>query len=109
MFDKNGDLSIVDGDEELVQSVSLTLQTRKGEFFLESEHGLVLDNLLGKVANATEAKEDIVEAISQETRIAAIESVIIADDRKQRTRSISLRLKKENGETLSVSEVSINA
>ncbi|WP_419882798.1 DUF2634 domain-containing protein [Peribacillus sp. B-H-3] len=109
VIDENGEFVMIEGDEELAQAVEETLETRKGEFFLEPEHGLVFDNILGKEANQDEALEDIVEAVSQEDRIASVEEVIFNDDLQARTRSISLVLRKEDGETLSIKDVNIDA
>ncbi|KRI55732.1 DUF2634 domain-containing protein, partial [Acinetobacter baumannii] len=69
---ENGNLIMVEGDEELAQSVAATLQTRKGEFFLEPEHGMSFRNMLGKVADQDETRDDIIEAISQESRVQSV-------------------------------------
>ena len=96
-------------DEELAQAVKMILQTRKGEFFLELEHGLVYDNILGKEANQDEARDDIIEAVSQEERIVSVKEVPFVDDWKDRTRLVSLKLQKDNGETLSIEGVDLSA
>ncbi|WP_051291496.1 DUF2634 domain-containing protein [Fictibacillus gelatini] len=105
---ENGDIAMIEGDEELAQSVRMLLQTRKGEFFLEEDHGLVFDHILGKDFNLDEARDDIIEAISQEDRIASVEEIAFNDDLQSRTRTISLTLKKDDGETLSVEGVEID-
>lgn len=105
VIDENGDIVMVEDDEELAQSIRMVLQTRKGEFFLDPDHGLVFDNLLGKEASQDEAHEDIVEAVSQEERIASVEEVIFNEDRKNRKRSVSLVLRKETGEILTIEKV----
>lgn len=106
---ENGELVMIEGDEELVQSVLSVLQTRKGEFFLVEEHGVFLDNLLGKEANQEEARDDIIEAISQDERIASVEDVTFADDRKDRIRSVSLKLRKADSDALMIEGVDFNA
>lgn len=107
IIDDNGDFVMVEDDEELAQSVTMVLQTRKEEFFLDLDHGLVFDNLVGKEASQDEAYEDILEAVSQEERIASVDAVSFDDDRKQRKRSVSLTLQKENGETLMLEGVGL--
>ena len=107
MIDENGDIVMVEGDEELAQSVRMILETRKGEFFLEPDHGLVFDNLLGKEADLAKAHEDIVEAVLQEERIASVEDVIFTDNQQERTRSVSLKMQKTDGGTLSLEGVNV--
>jgi len=107
VVDENGDIVMVEDDEELAQSVRMVLQTRKGEFFLEPDHGLVFDNLLGKEADLAKAHEDIVEAVLQEERIASVEDVIFTDNPQDRTRSVSLEMRKTDGGTLSLEGVNV--
>jgi phage baseplate assembly protein W len=104
---ENGDIVMVEGDEELAQSIQSILQTRKGEFFLEPDHGLSFDNILGKQANQYEARDDIVEAVSQEPRVASVADVVFVDDRKARKRSVGLTIQKEDGTEMEVGEVNI--
>ncbi|MED4977229.1 DUF2634 domain-containing protein [Heyndrickxia faecalis] len=106
---ENGEVVMVDGDEELVQSIRMLLQTRKGEFFLEPEHGLSFDNIIGKEANQDETHDDIVEAISQEDRIESVEKIDFNDDNKARIRSISVELQKADGNALNIEGVDIDA
>lgn len=103
----NGDIVMVEDDEELAQSIQSILQTRKGEFFLEPDHGLSFDNLLGKQANQHEARDDIIEAVSQEPRVAAVTDVVISDDRKIRKRSVIVTIQKEDGTQVEVGDVNI--
>lgn len=99
---ENGELVMIDGDEELVQSVQAILGTRKGEFFLDSTHGLSHDNVTGKPANQDLARDDIIEALMQEERVASIPSVVFDDDKAKRKRSVSLSIEKTNGTQLSL-------
>jgi phage baseplate assembly protein W len=107
VIDENGDIVMVEDDEELAQSVRSILETRKGEFFLEPNHGVSFDNLLGKQANQHEARDDIIEAVSQEARVAAVTEVVITDDRKTRKRSVNVTVQKEDGTQVEVGEVNI--
>ncbi|OAH53073.1 hypothetical protein AWH48_11995 [Domibacillus aminovorans] len=106
---ENNEWIFVEGDEELAQSVEDVLQTRKGEFFLEAEHGISYDHLLGKRADQAEARDDIIEAISQENRIQSVTDVRIIDDKGKRNRSVSLALEKEDGTKIVLREVPVNA
>lgn len=106
---ENGNLIFVEGDEELAQSVKSALQTRKGEFFLAPEHGMSFDNMVGKVANQDEARDDLIEATSQESRVRSVISVTFTDDKMARKRSVKLTIEKEDGTTLNVGEVPLDA
>ncbi|MGG1483546.1 DUF2634 domain-containing protein [Peribacillus castrilensis] len=106
---ENGDLIFVKDDEELAQSVESVLQTEKGEFFLEEDHGLIRDNLVGKQANQDEARDDIIEAISQESRVESITEIVFVDDKKTRKRSVKLSIQKVDGTLLDIREVALNA
>lgn len=105
----NNDFVMLDGDEELSQSVRLLLQTQKEEFFLDEDHGLSRDNIQGKEADQDAAADDIIEAVSQEYRIESVEDIVFEDDRKNRSRTVTLTLQKEDGETLTVEEVELDA
>lgn len=107
VIDENGDIVMVEGGEELAQSVRSILETRKGEFFLETDHGLSFDNILGKQLKKMEARDDIIEAVSQEPRVAAVTDVVFTDDRKARKRSVKITIQKEDGSQVEVGEVNI--
>jgi phage baseplate assembly protein W len=99
---ENGELVMISDDEELVQSVQAILGTRKGEFFLDSEHGLSHENVLGKPANQDLARDDIIEALMQEERVASILAVNFDDDKAKRKRNVSLTIEKSNGSQLPI-------
>ncbi|WP_100488548.1 DUF2634 domain-containing protein [Sporolactobacillus pectinivorans] len=107
---QNGDMVMVDGDQELVQSVESILKTVKGELFMDEDFGLSHDNLVGKQADKDATHDDIVEAISQESRISSVEEIDFNDDRSKRTRSISLSMTKadQTGE-ISLNDVGIES
>ncbi|UQD52300.1 DUF2634 domain-containing protein [Bacillus methanolicus] len=102
---ENGELVMIDGDEELVQSVRSILVTRKGEFFLSPDHGLSYENLLGKNTNIEALRDDIVEAVSQEDRVDSIPDIEILDDRKTRNRSVKITIQKATGEEVDIGVV----
>ncbi|UMZ35543.1 DUF2634 domain-containing protein [Priestia megaterium] len=99
---ENGELVMISGDEELVQSVQAILGTRKGEFFLDSEHGLSHENVMGKPANQDLARDDIIEALMQEERVASIPTVNFNDDKAKRKRNVSLTIEKDDGSQLPI-------
>lgn len=98
---ENGNLVMIEGDEELVQSVQAILGTRKGEFFLNTDHGVSHDNLLGKPADEELARSDIIEALMQDERVESVD-VVFEDDKSKRTRNVKVSIQKENGVSLTV-------
>ncbi len=104
---ENGDLVLsggsflyVEGDIELAQSVENVLATAKGEWFLDEDHGLERDAILGKQFNESEATDAIIEAVTQEERIASVEDIRYAFDKVTRTLSVSMQLRKDDGEII---------
>lgn len=78
VLDENGDMEQIYGDETTAQSVRLTLQTWKGEFFLDTTHGTEYDRILGKKPHELpqdEVGEVLREAIFQETDVAQVDDV----------------------------------
>lgn len=105
---ENGEIVMIDGDEELAQSVESILKTRQGELFMDEDFGLNRDNLLGKQADQDAAHDDIVEAISQETRIASADEIVFNDNRSSRTRTVSVTMTKaDQTGTISLNDVGI--
>ena len=105
---KSNDFVMTTDDEDIIQSVQAVLQTRKEEFFLDLEHGLVRDNIIGKQASQDDARDDVIEAVSQDERIESVEEIIFTDDRQKRTRTISLTLQKTDGETVQMEGVELD-
>jgi len=107
---ENNDIAMIDNDEELIQSIKMLLSIRKGESSLDPEVGLSYNNVLGKSANQEEARDDIIEALSQDDRVASVTDIMFIDDFKNsRTRKISLTIEKADGSELTINEVELNA
>jgi phage baseplate assembly protein W len=104
---ENGNLIMISGDEELIQSVQSILRTRKGEFFLDPEYGLSYDNLLGKGASEAEIRDDIIEALSKDDRIGTVTNISFV--KEGRTLKISLTIQKQDETELTIDEVELNA
>ncbi|MEA4901847.1 DUF2634 domain-containing protein [Desulfitobacterium sp.] len=78
VLDENGNMEQIYGDETTAQCVRLTLQTWKGEFFLDDTHGTEYDRILGKKPHELpedEVGEVLREAIFQETDVAQVDDV----------------------------------
>jgi phage baseplate assembly protein W len=108
---KNGEIQMIEGDQELAQSVESILKTRQGEFFMDTEFGLNRDNLLGKQADQDAAHDNIVEAVAQESRIATVDEITFSDDHSTRSRTVSLSMTKadDDGETIELNNVDVES
>lgn len=73
----NGSFSIIEDESEVSQSVTSLLKIRLEEFFLDEHIGLDRNNLLGKNFNIDEARDDLIECISQDDRIEIINDLTI--------------------------------
>lgn len=97
---QNGTFATLSGDEELAQSVENTLATAKGEWFLDEEHGLERDALLGKGFNEGEATDAIIEAVTQDERVESVENIVFSFDRQTRTLKVNLSIRKADEEVI---------
>lgn len=102
---ENGDIVMVEGDEELTQSLQSVFQTNKGEWFLNSEHGLDRSPLLVKKFDEAMATDAIAEATAQEERIQRIENVSFK--REGRSLKADATFIKNDGQPLQVEGVNV--
>ena len=70
---ENGDLVMIDGKEEIRQSIERILTTNVGEWFLDMEFGLDYQAIQGKGKTKESIKLAITEAIYQEPRIKTVD------------------------------------
>ena len=82
-FDGSNNLRMVEGKDEIKQSIRLLLGTAQGEWFLNTEHGIDWHEILGqKQPNLMEIRAIIIEGLEQEPRIDEVEEVNVElDDR----------------------------
>lgn len=66
---ENGDLVMIDGDEEIAQSMERRLSTNKNEWFLDLDFGLDYEAIRGKGVTRDRVELAITEAIYQDERI----------------------------------------
>lgn len=91
-FDED-DLTIVDGDDEITQSLGIILRTRQGEFFDDEEMGLDTSNLLGRDYDEDIGISDIIQALEeQDSRVADVDVNDLDVDDESRNLSISLSI-----------------
>lgn len=104
---RNGQFVFVEGDEELAQQVRLSLQTEKGEWFLDLEEGMDYTPIFSKQFNDTEARDAMLEAISDVSEPLLAEEISFVRDTKARKMEIKPILRKENGDELDLEGVEI--
>lgn len=81
---ENGNLVMVEGKEELRQSIERILSTNINEWFLNANFGLDYEAIQGKGKSKESIKLAIAEAIYQDSRIVEVDikDIIIRHDRK---------------------------
>lgn len=102
-----GDLQLVEGNDEIKQCVEVSLGTNRAEWFLNPEIGLSFEHVLGK-ATDDQISAEISLAISQEPRINTIEVLEIARDNKRRKLEVYFEGTTVDGDTIE-GEVNVNA
>ena len=104
---ENGDIVMVDGDEELAQSLEMVFRTRKGEWFLNEQFGLDFGPFLTKRFDEALATDAVAEAAAQEERIQQVESVEF--ERSGRKLTVRATFVKSDGQPLRLEEVNVLA
>lgn len=96
-FDDNGDwtLEMVSGKDEILQSISHSLKTRLGEWFLDESIGLSRVNLQSKVYKEKDISYDIIEAIKQDERVVDVSDIRLDYDRRSRLLKIEVEIQAE--------------
>ncbi|MCT3385506.1 hypothetical protein [Lactobacillus johnsonii] len=89
LVDKDINLDLVEGTDEVVQSGTIILSTRRGEFDLVPELGTDRSSLLGKGFSKEIAASDIYDALRQDDRFNSIHTTVV-EDRDSRSATIHL-------------------
>lgn len=105
---KNGDVVMVEGDEELAQSLRTIFQTRKEEWFLNENHGLDRSPFLTKKFDESLATDAIAEATAQEERIQQVENISFKK-REGRSLTVDATFIKNDGQPLRMEGVNLLA
>ncbi|MDF2657755.1 MAG: hypothetical protein K0Q94_546 [Paenibacillus sp.] len=103
-----GDFLIVEGPDELRQSVYIGMQTNQGEWFLNPDVGMDHSLFVGKSPNQEAMRAETVRAVMQEDRIRTVDEVQFAKDTKARKLMVSFKATAADGNTVE-EEVDINA
>lgn len=103
VLDDDGFMEQIFDEEATAQCVRLTLQTWKGEFFLDTTHGTEYDRVLGKKPHELpqdETGEVLREAIFQETDVEQVDDVDA--DIGEKTVGAAFNAKLSSGKTISM-------
>jgi len=100
MLDETGDIEIVSGDDEIVQSIHEILSTNAGEWFLNKEHGIHRYDILGQKFNRVDVINIVSEAIFEDDRVRQISSIDVEFDRKTRKLTVKFEIIKKSGDSL---------
>ena len=101
VFDKHKELEMVEGGDEICQSIERTLTTRMGEWFLNVNFGLDHEHLVNvKRLNLDMARSAIYEAIMQEPRVSEVIDIILDPDYQRRVMKITFKARADDGTTV---------
>lgn len=104
---ENGDFKMIEGEKEIAQCLSIPLGTNLKEWFLDERFGIDFTLILGK-SNDEEARAEVLRVLSQEERVASIDSLTISNDFTNRIRTIRYSVTLIDGSTL-IDEVILGA
>lgn len=96
-FDGQNNIKMVDGNDELVQCVALTLKTNKNEWFLNPEHGFDRAVVQTKHYNEVMVNDALNEAVLQEDRARNIDEVAFDYDKATRHLKVDFKFYKKDG------------
>lgn len=103
VFDENGSLEMIYGDDTTVQNVRHTLLAWTGEFFADEEHGTDYEQIMGKNENDIESgdiEEVIRDAVFQEPDVSSVDS--ITSSYEKRSVSVGVEMTLDDGETVNL-------
>lgn len=99
-LDGSNNFKMVEGDEEILQSVRLTIQTNINEWFLNPDFGFDRYMIQGKKIDEDLATDAIYEAILQDDRIEIVDDLTFNFDHSTRKLKIEFKFTKVDGDTL---------
>lgn len=101
----NGELAMIDGKEEIAQSLEIAIGTRLGEFFLDENVGLDTSNVLTKPFDENSAHDVLIATLMQDDRVEEVTDISFS--RQGRTLTADISLVTTNGDPVSMSTVVI--
>lgn len=85
VFDEDGLLATIAGDDATVQNVNVNLNTWMGEFLLDETHGTDYERVLGEPNSfsRSEGEEIVRDSVLQEPKVAIVSGVDVSIDEKR--------------------------
>lgn len=100
-MDDQKSFKMVEGDDELIQSVGVVFKTAKGSWFLNPDnHGFDRTTVQTKVYDEVMVTDALFEAALQEDRIANIEEITFDYDKQKRKLAVDFKFNKADGSTV---------
>jgi hypothetical protein len=96
-FDGQNSLKMVEGDDELVQSVAIAFKTNKGEWFLNKEHGFDRTVIQGKNFDEIVIQDELYETAYQDDRVNTVEAITFEHNRAERKLKVDFKFTKKDG------------
>lgn len=100
---ENGEFVVIEGDEQLAQEVRISIETLKGEWFLNPDEGMDREPFLGKNFNENNARSSIIESLMNTSEPLSVEQITFTT--MKRVLYVDITLRKEDGSTLVVEGV----
>lgn len=98
VFDNLGNFEIVEGIDEIAQSIERILTTNIGEWFLNIDFGLNYNEIKGKGIDKQGIELALRDAIFQDERVDEVEFEKINIDNKNRSLEVIFNIKTIDGE-----------
>lgn len=102
---KNNQISMIDGNELLQQTVKSVLGTNKGEWFLNENEGIFFKNIFGKTIDEDVIRNEILQGLLQVDSSFFISKFNIALDAATRNLKIEFAATNDNGDEVKGSEI----
>lgn len=105
---EKGDFVMVDGPDELRQTVYIGMQTNQGEWFLNPDVGMQHATFVGKNPNEEAMRAELIRGVMQEQRVRSVDEVRFKKDAAARKIAVTFKATAVDGATIE-EEVEIDA
>lgn len=102
---ENGSFVLLEGVEQLAQEVKMSIQTSKGEYFLDLNEGMDREPILAKDFNENNGRNSIIESLVNTSEPLVVENISFAN--VGRVLLVDIILSKEDGTIINLNEVRI--
>lgn len=99
---KNNQLSLIDGEALLRQSIAKVLSTNKGEWFSNEEEGIRFQNILGKQIDEEIVKSELLDGLIQIDPTFVLTDFRMDVDPVTREMTVSFKAETADGQSVSV-------